>query len=219
MSMFIYPHFNTLSRDEEYQLALQAKQGDKKARNALILSNIPFAIKYSLSFSGYKIAPEDLSQIGLIGLIEAVDKFDADKGFRVITYAKWWIRKEIEDAASKVRKTPSTPFSRMSVDNPDFDEEAFISSLVEKSDNPVEEECIEKEKLHRVRKALDGLSERDSDIINRHYGLAGREEESFNDIAESYDLSKARIHQLEQAAFSAMRKELGDLYDMLDLCA
>ena len=217
MSMSIFPHFNTLSRDEEYQLALQSKKGDKKARNTLILSNIPFAIKYSLSFLGYKIDPEDLSQIGLIGLIEAVDKFDAGKGFRVITYAKWWIRKEIEEAAVKTRKESSTtPFSRLVKNEPDFDEEAFISSLGDNSENPVEEECIENEKHYRVRKALDGLSGRDSDIINRHYGLDGREEESFNDIAESYGLSKARIHQLEQAAFNSLRSELGDLYD---LCA
>lgn len=215
MSMSIYPRFNTLSRDEEYQLALQAKQGDKKARNTLILSNIPFAIKYSLSFLGYKIDPEDLSQIGLIGLIEAVDKFDADKGFRVITYAKWWIRKEIEDAAGKTRKESSTtPFSRLAKNEPDFDEEAFISSLGDNSENPVEEECFENEKLARVRAALGELSERDSDIINRHYGLAEKEEESFNEIAESYGLSKARIHQLEQAAFNSLRSQLGDLYDM-----
>ena len=215
MSMFIYPHFNTLSRDEEYQLALQAKQGDKKARNTLILSNIPFAIKYSLSFSGYKIDPEDLSQIGLIGLIEAVDKFDADKGFRVITYAKWWIRKEIEDAAGKSRKESSTAtFSSLAKNEPDFDEEAFISSLGSNSENPVEEECFENEKLDRVREALGELSERDSDIINRHYGLAENEEESFSEIAESYGLSKARIHQLEQAAFDSLRSQLGDLYDM-----
>ena len=215
MSMSIFPHFNTLSRDEEYQLALQAKQGDKKARNILILSNIPFAIKYSLSFLGYKIDPEDLSQIGLIGLIEAVDKFDAGKGFRVITYAKWWIRKEIEEAAVKTRKESSTtPFSRLVKNEPDFDEEAFISSLGDNSENPVEEECIENEKHYRVRKALERLSGRDSDIINRHYGFDGREEESFNDIAESYGLSKARIHQLEQAAFNSLRSELGDLYDM-----
>lgn len=215
MSMSIFPHFNTLSRDEEYQLALQAKQGDKKAHNTLILSNIPFAIKYSLSFLGYKIAPEDLSQIGLIGLIEAVDKFNAGKGFRVITYAKWWIRKEIEEAAGKTRKESSaTPFSRLVKNEPDFDEEAFISSLGDNSKNPVEEECIENEKHYRVRKALERLSGRDSDIINRHYGLDGREEESFNDIAESYGLSKARIHQLEQATFNSLRSELGDLYDM-----
>lgn len=215
MSMSIFPRFKTLSREEEYELALAAAKGDKKARNTLILSNIPFAIKYSLSFLGYKIDPEDLSQIGLIGLIEAVDKFDAGKGFRVITYAKWWIRKEIEDAAGKTRKESSTtPFSRLAKNEPDFDEEAFISSLGDNSENPVEEECFENEKLARVRAALGELSERDSDIINRHYGLAEKEEESFNEIAESYGLSKARIHQLEQAAFNSLRSQLGDLYDM-----
>ena len=215
MSMSIFPRFKTLSREEEYKLALAAAKGDKKARNTLILSNIPFAIKYSLSFAGYKIDPEDLSQIGLIGLIEAVDKFDASRGFRVITYAKWWIRKEIEDAAGKSRKESSTtPFSSLAKNEPDFDEEAFVSSLGDNSENPVEEECFENEKLARVRAALGGLSERDFDIINRHYGLAEKEEESFNEIAESYGLSKARIHQLEQAAFNSLRSQLGDLYDM-----
>ena len=215
MSMSIFPRFKTLTREEEYELALAAAKGDKKARNTLILSNIPFAIKYSLSFAGYKIDPEDLSQIGLIGLIEAVDKFDAGKGFRVITYAKWWIRKEIEDAAGKSRKESSTAtFSSLAKNEPDFDEEAFVSSLGDNSENPVEEECFENEKLARVRAALGGLSERDFDIINRHYGLAENEEESFNEIAESYGLSKARIHQLEQAAFDSLRSQLGDLYDM-----
>ena len=215
MSMSIFPRFKTLTREEEYEFALAAANGDKKARNILILSNIPFAIKYSLSFAGYKIDPEDLSQIGLIGLIEAVDKFDAGKGFRVITYAKWWIRKEIEDAAGKSRKESSTAtFSSLAKNEPDFDEEAFISSLGSNSENPVEEECFENEKLDRVREALCELSERDSDIINRHYGLAENEEESFSEIAESYGLSKARIHQLEQAAFDSLRSQLGDLYDM-----
>ena len=217
MSISIFPRFKTLTRDEEYELALSAAKGDKKARSTLILSNIAYAIKYSLSFRGYNIETEDLLQIGLLGLIEAVDKFDANKGYRVITYANWWIRKEIEEAAGKNRKeSPTSNFSSLSNNDPDFDEEAFISSLGSNSENPVEEECIENEKLGRVRKALDGLSERESDIINRHYGLAENEEESFNDIAESYGLSKARIHQLEKAAFDSLRNELGDLYD---LCA
>lgn len=217
MSMSSFPHFNTISRDEEYQLALQAKQGDKKARNTLILSNIPFAIKYSLSFLGYKIDPEDLSQIGLIGLIEAVDKFDADKGFRVITYAKWWIRKEIEDAAGKTRKESSTtPFSRLAKNEPDFDEEAFLSSLCDNSENTVEEECINNEMTVRVKEALASLPSKQADILTRHYGLTYKEPQSFNEIAESYGLTKARIHQIEQQAFSTLKNELGDLYD---LCA
>ena len=213
--MSIYPHVTTLTREEEYELAVQAKNGNAKARDTLILSNIPFAIKYSQSFKGYKIDAEDLSQIALIGLIEAVDKFDADKGFRVITYAKWWIRKEIEEAAGKTKKHSSTVnLSSITHNDPDFDEEQFISSHCENPEAPVEDKCMENEKLGRIRKAIDLLPERESDIITRHYGLTGKEEESFNDIAESYELSKARIHQIEQTAFGKMKKDLGDLFDM-----
>ncbi len=214
MSMFNYPHFNILTREEEYELTVQAANGNTKARNLLILSNIPYAIKYSRSFRRYNFDDEDLVQIGLIGLIEAVDKFDFEKGFRIITYAKNWIRKEIMDAAGKSLKNPACPINRNN--DPEFDEEEFLSSLCDNSKNTVEEECINNEISERMKKALNFLPSKQADILTRHYGLTYKEPQSFNEIAESYGLTKARIHQIEQQAFSTLRNELGDLYD---LCA
>lgn len=214
MSMSKYPHFNILSREEEFELAVQAANGNAKARNLLVLSNIPYAIKYSRSFKGYNFDDEDLVQIGLIGLIEAVDKFDFEKGFRIITYAKNWIRKEIMDAAGKSLKNPACPINRN--DDPEFDEEEFLSSLCDNSKNTVEEECLNNEISERMKKALNFLPSKQADILTRHYGLTYKEPQSFNEIAESYGLTKARIHQIEQQAFSTLKNELGDLYD---LCA
>lgn len=214
MSMSKYPHFNILSREEEFELAVQAAKGNAKARNLLVLSNIPYAIKYSRSFKGYNFDDEDLVQIALIGLIEAVDKFDFEKGFRIITYAKNWIRKEIMDAAGKSLKNPACPINRN--DDPEFDEEEFLSSLCDNSKNTVEEECVNNEISERVKKALNFLPSKQADILTRHYGLTYKEPQSFNEIAESYGLTKARIHQIEQQAFSTLKNELGDLYD---LCA
>lgn len=214
MAMSKYPHFNILSREEEFELAVQAANGNAKARNLLVLSNIPYAIKYSRSFRHYNFDDEDLVQIALIGLIEAVDKFDFEKGFRIITYAKNWIRKEIMDAAGKSLKNPACPINRN--DNPDFDEEEFLSSLCDNSKNSVEEECLNNEISERMKKALNFLPSKQADILTRHYGLTYKEPQSFNEIAESYGLTKARIHQIEQQAFSTLRNELGDLYD---LCA
>ena len=214
MSMSKYPHFNILSREEEFELAVQAANGNEKARKLLILSNIPYAIKYSRSFRRYNFDDEDLVQIALIGLIEAVDKFDFEKGFRIITYAKNWIRKEIMDAAGKSLKNPACPINRN--DDPEFDEEAFLSSLCDNSKNTVEEECLNNEISERIKKALNFLPSKQADILTRHYGLTYKEPQSFNEIAESYGLTKARIHQIEQQAFSTLRNELGDLYD---LCA
>ncbi|WP_022931846.1 sigma-70 family RNA polymerase sigma factor [Treponema bryantii] len=217
MSMSKYPHFNILSREEEYELAVQAANGNAKARNLLVLSNIPYAIKYSRSFKGYNFDDEDLVQIGLIGLIEAVDKFDFEKGFRIITYAKNWIRKEIMDAAGKSLKNPACPINRKN--DPDFDEEAFLSSLCDNSKNSVEEECINNEMIGNMKKALTSLSSKEADILTRHYGLNYKEPQAFSEIAESYGLSKARIHQLEQAALSTLKNELDGLHDFYDLCA
>lgn len=212
MSMSKYPHFNILSREEEYELAVQAANGNAKARKLLILSNIPYAIKYSRSFKGYNFDDEDLVQIALIGLIEAVDKFDFEKGFRIITYAKNWIRKEIMDAAGKSLKNPACPINRN--DDPEFDEEEFLSSLCDNSKNTVEEECINNEMTVRVKEALASLPSKQADILTRHYGLTYKEPQSFNEIAESYGLTKARIHQIEQQAFSTLKNELGDLYKL-----
>ncbi len=214
MSMSKYPHFNILSREEEFELAAQAANGNAKARKLLILSNIPFAIKYSRNFRGYKFDDEDLVQIALIGLIEAVDKFDFEKGFRIITYAKNWIRKEIMDAAGKSLKTPACPINLNN--DPEFDEEEFLSSLCDNSKNTVEEECLNNEISERMKKALNFLPSKQADILTRHYGLTYKEPQAFSEIAESYGLSKARVHQIEQQAFSTLRNELGDLYD---LCA
>lgn len=212
MSMSKYPHFNILSREEEFNLAVQAAKGNAKARNLLVLSNIPYAIKYSRSFKGYNFDDEDLVQIALIGLIEAVDKFDFEKGFRIITYAKNWIRKEIMDAAGKSLKNPACPINRN--DDPEFDEEEFLSSLCDNSKNTVEEECLNNEISERMKKALNFLPSKQADILTRHYGLTYKEPQSFNEIAESYGLTKARIHQIEQQAFSTLRNELGDLYKL-----
>ncbi len=214
MSMSKYPHFNILSREEEFELAVQAANGNAKARKLLILSNIPYAIKYSRSFRRYNFDDEDLVQIALIGLIEAVDKFDFEKGFRIITYAKNWIRKEIMDAAGKSLKNPACPINRN--DDPEFDEEAFLSSLCDNSKNSVEEECVNNEISERMKKALNFLPSKQADILTRHYGLTYKEPQSFNEIAESYGLTKARIHQIEQQALSTLKNELVDLYD---LCA
>ena len=212
MSMSKYPHFNILSREEEFNLAVQAAKGNAKARNLLVLSNIPYAIKYSRSFRHYNFDDEDLVQIALIGLIEAVDKFDFEKGFRIITYAKNWIRKEIMDAAGKSLKNPACPINRN--DDPEFDEEEFLSSLCDNSKNTVEEECLNNEISERMKKALNFLPSKQADILTRHYGLTYKEPQSFNEIAESYGLTKARIHQIEQQAFSTLKNELGDLYEL-----
>lgn len=85
--------FDLLSKEEEKRLARRLRdQGDLAAAHSLICANLRFVVKVAHEYKGYGIRLLDLVQEGNIGLMNAVKKFDPDRGIRLITYAVWWIR-------------------------------------------------------------------------------------------------------------------------------
>jgi len=81
-----------LTPEEERSLAREARAGDKKAEERLVTANLRFVVKVALQYRGYNLRALDLIQEGNLGLIQAVEKFDPDRGFRLVTYAVHWIR-------------------------------------------------------------------------------------------------------------------------------
>jgi RNA polymerase sigma-32 factor len=82
-----------LNREEEMKLALRFRDsGDVAAAHQLVVSNLRFVVKIAHEFRGYSLKILDLIQEGNIGLMMAVKKFDPDRGYRLISYAVWWIR-------------------------------------------------------------------------------------------------------------------------------
>ncbi|MER3447468.1 MAG: RNA polymerase sigma factor RpoH [Candidatus Dadabacteria bacterium] len=91
-------NYPILSREEEYKLAMRYKKyGDLDAARKLITSNLRFVIKIANEYRGYGLNPMDLIQEGNIGLMHAVKRFDPTKGYRLISYAVWWIRAYIHN--------------------------------------------------------------------------------------------------------------------------
>lgn len=89
--------FPLLSKDEEIELAVRfRKQNDLDAAHKLITSNLRFVVKIAMEYRSYGFRLADLIQEGNIGLMKAVKKFDPFKGYRLITYAVWWIRSHIQ---------------------------------------------------------------------------------------------------------------------------
>jgi len=84
-----------LSRSEEQALALRAQEGDVTAREKIIQANLRFVINVAKKFHSRGLPLEDLVSEGNIGLIIALDHFKAEKGYRFISYAVWWIRQTI----------------------------------------------------------------------------------------------------------------------------
>jgi len=86
-----------LSREEEYRLAtLWFRDRDRDAGQKLVISNLRFVVKIAREYVRYGFKFQDLIQEGNMGLLHALDKFDPRKGYRLISYAVWWIRAYIQ---------------------------------------------------------------------------------------------------------------------------
>ena len=101
-----------ISHEEEYELALKAQQGDKKAREKLINSNLRFVVTVAKKYQGQGLPLEDLINEGNIGLLTAIDKFEPEKGYHFISYAVWWIRQSIMKAVCEKSRAVRLPLNR-----------------------------------------------------------------------------------------------------------
>lgn len=91
-------NYPILSREEENRLAsLYRDTGDEKAAQTLITSNLRFVVRVALGYRNYGVRLMDLIQEGNIGLMKAVERFDPQRGYRLISYAIWWIKAYIQN--------------------------------------------------------------------------------------------------------------------------
>lgn len=94
--------FPMLEPEEEYMLAKSLKEhGNAEAAHRLVTSHLRLVAKLAMGFRGYGLPLVELISEGNIGLMQAVKKFDPDKGFRLSTYAMWWIKAAIQEYVLK----------------------------------------------------------------------------------------------------------------------
>ena len=90
--------FPMLSPEEEYMLGKRwKKRGDLKSAQKLITSHLRLVAKIAMKYRGYGLPVNEIISEGNIGLMQAVKKFDPEKGFKLATYAMWWIKASIQE--------------------------------------------------------------------------------------------------------------------------
>ena len=90
--------FPILTADEEYMLAKRYKEyGDTEAAHKLVTSHLRLVAKIAMGYRGYGLPVTDLISEGNVGIMQAEKKFDPERGFRLATYAMWWIRAQIQE--------------------------------------------------------------------------------------------------------------------------
>ena len=90
--------FPILSAEEEYMLAKNWRErGDVKSAQKLVTSHLRLVAKIAMGYRGYGLPVSEMVSEGNIGLMHAVKKFEPEKGFRLATYAMWWIKASIQE--------------------------------------------------------------------------------------------------------------------------
>jgi len=112
-SMSIYmreiSRFELLSAADEIELARRIATGDEEARHYMVQANLRLVVKIARRYMNRGVALADLIEEGNLGLIRAVEKFDASHGCRFSTYATWWIRQAVERAIMNQARTIRVP--------------------------------------------------------------------------------------------------------------
>jgi RNA polymerase sigma-32 factor len=90
--------FAMLEKEQEYELARRWREcGDRDAANQIVTSHLRLAVKIAMGYRGYGLPVSEIISEGNIGLMQALNRFEPEKGFRFATYAIWWIRASIQD--------------------------------------------------------------------------------------------------------------------------
>ncbi|MDE6350260.1 MAG: RNA polymerase sigma factor RpoD/SigA [Treponemataceae bacterium] len=101
-----------MSREEENELAVKAKAGDKAAKDKIVSANLRFVVSVAKNYQGGGLDLSDLISEGNIGLLTAIEKFDSTKGYHFISYAVWWIRQSILKAICEKSRAIRLPLNR-----------------------------------------------------------------------------------------------------------
>jgi RNA polymerase sigma-32 factor len=165
-----------LSREEEHELAIRARDGDQDAADRLVEANLRYVIAIGLQYRRYGVTLGDLIAEGSVGLVTAVRKFDPHRGTRFVTYAGYWIRAFVLEAvvrSSTMIGAGSGPFrsklffrlrrERARLSNLIADPEELIAKLASDFDTSPEKMAELLRRLDQREISLDGPAYHDSD--------------------------------------------------------
>lgn len=102
-----------LSRDEEIELAIKAAAGDKKAKDKIVNANLRFVVQVAKKYQNRGIDLVDLISEGNVGLMNAIEKFNVNRGYHFISYAVWWIRQAILKAVCEKSRAIRLPSNKV----------------------------------------------------------------------------------------------------------
>jgi RNA polymerase sigma-32 factor len=202
--------FPMLDAEEEYMLAKNWKEsGNLKSAHKLVTSHLRLVAKIAMGYRGYGLPVNELISEGNIGLMQAVKKFDPDKGFRLATYAMWWIKAAIQEYVlrswSLVKMGTTTAQKKL----------FFNLKKIKNQIAPGQDGDMRDEQVKEISKRLDVDSK---EVVNMNRRMMGHEK-SLNDPIKAGENEEWQDwlvdDQMDQELVLAQKQEYDEKKDLL----
>lgn len=217
---------NPLTLEEEKQLAVRIKAGDRAALNKLVEHNTKIVVTIANRHIGQGVPIDDLIQEGNIGLYEAALRFDPKGDARFISYASLWIRKRINEAVVAYGRLVRLPHnqeydiykakmageevqtqSTLAIDAPiSEDSDTTLGDIILNQGPEVELDFEMDHLRYTIRKAMCTLKDRDQEIIKAYFGLGDSGPMGTDTIAERFEMTTVRVSQIVKASLEKMKQ-------------
>ena len=201
--------FPMLDAEEEYMLAKNWKTtGNVKSAEKLVTSHLRLVAKIAMRYKGYGLPMNEIISEGNVGLMQAVKKFEPEKGFRLATYAMWWIKASIQEyilrSWSLVKIGTTTPQKKL----------FFNLKKLKNQIAPKNEGDLKKDEVEKIANTLD-VSE--DEVISMNRRLSGKEQSLNAPIGEDGDEWQDWVvdKEMDQELKIAHQEELDQRKDLL----
>ena len=166
-----------LTPEQEYELAVKyQKDGDIQAAHELVVSHLPFVVKVAFRYRHYMIPVQDLIQEGTMGLMKAVKRFDPYKGFRLVSFAVWWIKAYIKNFILK-------SWNLVKLGTTQAQRKLFFRM------GDIGEHLDQKSKEQRIHELAEELKVKEDEVIEMEARVKAREWSLNDTVGDDKDLS------------------------------
>ena len=195
-----------LSKEEELKYLVRAKAGDEEARNILIEHNLRLVVFLAKKYENTTYDIEDLVSIGSIGLIKGINTYKIDKNIKLATYASRCISNEI---LMFLRKNKRKRAEVSLVDALNYDAEGnelHLEDILGTDENLVPNEYEKQVDKEVLAKEIEGLPDRDKEIMTLRYGLNNTKEYTQKEVAVMLGISQSYISRIEKKVIRKLKQ-------------
>lgn len=187
-----------LSKEEEFDCLVKAKQGDIEAKNKLIEHNLRLVVFLAKKYENTGYEMEDLVSIGSIGLIKGIETYKIDKNIKLATYASRCIANEILMFLRKNKKRKKEISLEDSLNYDNEGNELHLEDVLGTDTDLVSDEYEKSVEKDFVSKEINKLNKREKQIMVLRYGLNNTESYTQKEVADMLGISQSYISRIEK---------------------